>query len=411
MRHVYFRKKLAGLWLSIHDKKTVVTVLLFSLLIFSYQNCGDVSVVPIKSEKLSCDSSVYNIAREANTTNGQTVYFVQENNHDISNEYSGRIQWTVNGVIQTDNVTHDNRLLLNCETHPENIEIKASLISDCQESIEIVEEFSKPDTCVEDPETPNPPGGDSVSYCEEYKQKYPGVENVPGFTTSLEAIDMKFEEGFVWDNQLWEWDGDRPVPSFEAFMLREPLSGATGLGRSVFFKAPLRGMVVDGQLIHPGMRMKYIAIPLKVPESSPYGTLSIPGSMNYMTIVNGAPRVSISPCKGDFRFRDQSGIGQSTKASPYCIKETKGDDLNPLRIGFNETTTQNCYIPKGKTVWLNIAFYTFNSQVNPNLPPIPDFESGGQYTCSDVGSLVLDAPQFLNSTCGFWAPSLNANVQ
>lgn len=157
-------------------KASNLSVLLGILvLVFSYQNCGNVNVAPIAQyEKLSCDTSIYNIAYESQVYEGSTVYFVQQNNHILTREYADAITWFVDGVEQDGNIVHENRLFLDCSVHPEEVvTITAKFVTDCGIEIEI-EAPSAPHVCeeiediIEDP-PPTPPTEYTGNSCEDYK--------------------------------------------------------------------------------------------------------------------------------------------------------------------------------------------------------------------------------------------------
>lgn len=116
-------------------RRALAALPLLVLLVFAFQNCSGVNLQPISHiySSHSCPEFYYNIVRQAEVVNGHTTYFIQENSYDITSEYANAIDWYVNGQFQSENPFEDNRLHLNCETHPEEIEVRAEFLTNCNE--------------------------------------------------------------------------------------------------------------------------------------------------------------------------------------------------------------------------------------------------------------------------------------
>lgn len=387
-----------------------LTLLISSL--FLFQNCSDVNLKGLSENALtSCDPSLYDISREVRRDDlGNAVYFLRLNNRDISREYEGDILWFVNGDLQGEDTVWDNRLHLNCENHPPSIQVKARFMTSCGEEIETIEDFEYPlDICEEEPEPtpePAPSGGD---YCEEYKAMYPEVVNVPGFTTGLEAIDgYDLLDLYECDGTLWNEVCHYPFPrTFSDFIAPEPsedpLTRTLPSGRTYMkFPQNLRGESHGGDLwqvspfdpnkgniiIRPGMRGKYLAIPLSIPADTPFNVLRLYQSgQGYQQTERAPVTIMISPCKGDFSSMagKSNGLGEEVwiPSSENALAWGRGK----YGKGHVDSFSYNFTHAKGKTIWVNITFHTFEDGEGH-----ADYENGGYYTCPDNGKGEMGNP-------------------
>lgn len=346
------------------------------ILLFFYQNCSGVNISPIASVEKACSSYAYNIVRDVNATSGPAVYFLQQNKHGISTEeYSGEIEWFVNGVPQVENIIDENRLRLDCSSHGDGIQIKARFVDACGETVEKIEgPFSYPeDICGPLPEEPESPGPE-MSYCEEYKAKYPGVENEPGFQ----------DHGLVQAGPNLERMTDFFAHEPAAWWKTMEINWITQAEEQLFLSGRGIQHVYHANLIgRPQMYGKYVALKLTIPASAPDMLLSFNHLNDAQSFGHAAAdmTVSISPCPGDFRFQDRNtpALGQAENEF-IGIRAPNGLGGIGTTTSIGITNTINgtfsgypaqIWIPKGKTFYIN-ATYNLNNRFGVN-----------QYTCPD----------------------------
>lgn len=298
---------------------------LVSLLLVLFQNCGNVSLVALKeTRKSSCDPSIYNIVRQNTAEDSSAVYFIQANNYDITQEYSGSIEWYVNGILQNENIVHNNRLHLNCDTHPKYANIKAKFKTDCDTEIEIVDDFDFPEDniCQEPEEEPTPaPPVSTGDFCQDY------------LNTLSENDLATFYRYYAGNRGL-----TRVGTTFFAY------TGAM-LGSSVI---TVPTVSLPGKLEAD----KYLALEFTMgDEETDTGKFKIdmgpfPNAGQDHDIV-----ATISPCEGDFRPPDKMTAGDPYKINTCRFKRYGDGGMIQARI----TGGLYCDVKVGKAMYFNMS--------------------------------------------------------
>lgn len=132
--------------------------------LFSFQNCSDVNLTSLSIEKASlCDPSLYNVSRE-NKVSGYMTYFIQVNKLGAPQQFESDVTWSVTDASAGTTIPWEpsqNRVLVDCADHPQQIELVAQFQNDCGTTLNITETFDHPGSCdVPDPvEPPHAPGG------------------------------------------------------------------------------------------------------------------------------------------------------------------------------------------------------------------------------------------------------------